>query len=78
MERQARDHALTISTTPRENSQPAAEADSCVFDNWFDRIEADVRDRVREFLKAMIEEEPAATLVRPRYGRLAKEAELLG
>src|SRR5882672_9242829 len=64
---------MTSSTTTRVRSQLAPEAESPFFDNWFDPLEAEIRGRVREFLQAMIEEELEATLMRPRYGRLAKE-----
>jgi hypothetical protein len=37
-----------------------------LLDNWFDPIEAGLRDRVREFIQAMIESELEAALVRPR------------
>lgn len=37
-----------------------------LFDDWFDPIEACVRERVREFIGAMIEDELDATLLRPR------------
>ena len=37
-------------------------------DDWFDPIEAGVRDRVREFIQAMIEGELDAAIMRPRYG----------
>ena len=40
-----------------------------LFDDWFDPIEAVVRDRVRGFIQAMIEGELGVTLERPRYGR---------
>jgi putative transposase len=43
-----------------------------LFDNWFDPIEAGLRDRVREFLHAMLEGELDEALSRPRYGRRAK------
>jgi hypothetical protein len=48
-----------------------SEAESAVhlLDDWFDPIEAGLRDRVREFIQAMIESELEAVLVRPRYGR---------
>jgi putative transposase len=39
------------------------------FDDWFDPIEAGVRDRVRGFIQAMIEGELDERLMRPRYGR---------
>jgi putative transposase len=65
---------MTSSTTTPVSSQPASGAEGHLFDNWFDPIEARIRDRVREIIQAMIEEELAATLMRPRYGRLAKDA----
>jgi hypothetical protein len=37
------------------------------FDNWFDPIEAGLRDRVREFIHAMIQGELDTALSRPRY-----------
>src|ERR1700756_702918 len=43
-----------------------------LLDDWFDPIEAGLRDRVREFIQAMIESELEAALVRPRYGRRPK------
>jgi len=46
----------------------------CIFRRWFDPIEACVRERVREFIGAMIEGELDATLLRPRYERLPKNA----
>src|SRR5947209_12314041 len=55
-------------------AQPEAETAVYLFDDWFDPIETCVRDRVREFIQAMIEGELDATLLRPRYGRLAKHA----
>ena len=39
------------------------------FDNWFDPIEIGVRERVREFIEALIRGELDAVLARPRYGR---------
>ena len=42
-------------TRKLEASQPAAETAVHLFDNWFDPIEAGLRDRVREFIHAMIE-----------------------
>ena len=43
-----------------------------LFDNWFDPIEAGLRERVREFIQAMIEGELDEALSRPRYARRAK------
>src|SRR5579863_6269124 len=62
---------MAISTTTAETSQPGSEAEAHVFDNWFDVLESEVRDRVRGFIQTMIEEELEATLMRPRYGRRA-------
>lgn len=55
-------------------AQPEAETAAYLFDDWFDPIEACVRERVREFIGAMIEGELEGTLLRPRYGRLSKKA----
>jgi hypothetical protein len=43
-----------------------------LFDNWFDPIEAGLRDRTREFLQAMFEAELEEVLARSRYSRRAK------
>jgi transposase-like protein len=45
-----------------------------LLDDWFDPIEAGLRDRVREFIEGMIEAELEAALSRPRYARRRKEA----
>jgi len=63
---------MTNITTKLESSQPAAETAVHLFDNWFDPIEAGLRDRVREFIHAMIEGELDLALSRPRYARHAK------
>jgi hypothetical protein len=55
--------------TKSESSQPVGETAVYLFDDWFDPIEAGVRDRVRGFIQAMIEGELDETLMRPRYGR---------
>jgi hypothetical protein len=39
--------------TKPDSSQPAAETAVYLFDDWFDPIEAGVRNRVREFIQAM-------------------------
>ena len=57
-------------STKSESSQPAT--DTYLFEDWFDPIEAGVRDRVREFIQAMVEGELDTTLMRRRYGRRAK------
>src|SRR6516162_6238691 len=56
-------------TTKHDSSQPVADTAVYLFDDWFDPIEAAVRDRVRGFIQAMIEGELDGTLERPRYGR---------
>jgi putative transposase len=52
-----------------EAVHPEAEATDYVFDNWFDPIEAGLRERVRGFIETMLETELDAVLARPRYGR---------
>src|SRR5438876_7343344 len=63
---------MTSITTKLESSQPAAETAVYLFDHWFDPIETGLRDRVREFIHAMIEGELDMALSRPRYARHAK------
>src|SRR5436190_18477454 len=63
---------MTSITTKPDSSRPAAEATVDLFDNWFDPIETGVRERVREFIHAMIEGELDMSLSRPRYARGAK------
>src|SRR5271170_1383769 len=62
---------MTNITTKLE-SQPAAETAVHLFDTWFDPIETGLRDRVREFIHAMIEGELDLALSRPRYARHTK------
>jgi putative transposase len=59
------------STTP---CLPQSEIETAehLFDNWFDPIEAGLRDRAREFLQAMLEAELDEVLARSRYARRAK------
>jgi putative transposase len=61
----------SYSTTPL---LPQSETDTAVglFDHWFDAIEVGLRDRVREFLQAMLESELDGVLERSRYVRLGK------
>ena len=59
---------MTSITTNADSSQPAAETAVDLFDNWFDPIETGVRERVREFIHAMIEGELDLSLSRPRHG----------
>src|SRR6516164_8728142 len=55
-------------------SQSEAETGTRLLDDWFDPIEAALRDQVRSFIQAMIEAELEAVLARPRYGRRPKPA----
>ena len=61
------------STTP---CLPQSEIETAehLFDNWFDPIEAGLRDRAREFLQAMFEAELDELLARSRYARRAKRS----
>jgi len=52
--------------------QPTIETTEQLFDNWFDPIEAELRDRARGFLQAMFEAELEETLARSRYARRRK------
>jgi len=54
-------------TTPA-CSQGEAEAAPQLFNDWFDPIEIEVRDRAREFIEELIRGELEAVLARPRYG----------
>jgi putative transposase len=65
---------MTNVTTKPDSSQPQSETAVHLFDNWFDPIEAGLRDRVREFIHAMIEGELDSALSRPRYGRHEKRS----
>ena len=63
---------MTSVTTKPDFSQRCGERAVYLFDNWFDPIEGGLRDRVREFIHAMIEGELDMALSRPRYARHAK------
>jgi putative transposase len=56
--------------------QPQSENKTAVqlFDNWFDPIEASLRDRIHEFLQAMLEAELDEVLDRSRYARRVKRS----
>ena len=58
----------TTPCLPQSEIEPAEQ----LFDNWFDPIEAALRDRTREFLQAMFEGELDGVLARLRYVRPAK------
>ena len=60
---------MTSITTKPDSLQPAAEMAVDLFDNWFDPIETEVRERARGFIEELIRGELDAVLARPRYGR---------
>ena len=60
---------MTSTTTKPAARQLDAETAVYLFDDWFDPIEAGLRDRVREFVEELIRSELDAALSRPRYGR---------
>ncbi|MGH9586520.1 MAG: IS256 family transposase [Acidobacteriaceae bacterium] len=62
-----------IITTPCLR-QSEIETTERLFDNWFDPIESNLRDRAREFLQAMFEAELDEALSRSRYARRARPA----
>ena len=55
-------------TTKPEPSQSRSESIH-LFDDWFDPIETEVRERARDFIEELIRGELDAALARPRYGR---------
>ncbi len=60
---------MTSTTTKPDAVQPEAATAVYLFDDWFDPIEAGLRDRVRDFIETMIRTELDAALARPRYAR---------
>ena len=45
---------MTKLTTKSGSFEPASDTAAHLFDNWFDPIEIGVRERVREFIEALI------------------------
>jgi transposase-like protein len=60
---------MTSSITKTDSSQREADTAPQLFDDWFDPIETEVRDRARQFIEELIRGELDAALARPRYGR---------
>src|SRR6266436_5312624 len=60
---------MTSTITKTDSSQREAETAPQLFDDWFDPIETEVRDRARQFIEELIRGELDAALARPRYGR---------
>src|SRR3954449_1023615 len=60
-----------MSNTITKTNSPEREAATApqLFDDWFDPIETEVRDRARQFIEELIRSELDAALARPRYGR---------
>jgi len=67
--RRTGDYAMMSTTTKSAADLPDAETAVYLFDDWFDPIEAGLRDRVRDFIETMIRTEFDAALGRPRYAR---------
>jgi putative transposase len=63
----------TITTRSLPHSE--IEETEGLFDNWFDPIEAGVRDRVRGFIESMLEAELEDALSRSRYTRRKESSE---
>jgi transposase-like protein len=68
------DYAMTSHSTIPDQPQSETETAVQLFDNWFDPIEAGLRDRAREFLQTMFEAELDEVLDRSRYIRRAKRS----
>jgi transposase-like protein len=66
---------MTKITTKPDSSQPACETVVDLFDNWFDPIETEVRDRARGFIEELIRGELDDALARQRYQRSKKAAD---
>ena len=65
---------MTSTTTNAAAVHLEGEVTGYLFDNWFDPIEAGLRERVRGFIETMLETELEAVLARPRYGRQPTDA----
>jgi transposase-like protein len=65
---------MTNNITTPFMPQLETKATADLFDNWFDPVEAGLRDRAREFLQAMLEAELDEVLGRSRYVRGANNA----
>jgi transposase-like protein len=53
---------------------PTGQPEARLFDTWIDPIETGVRERVRDWIEALIKAELNAALGRPRYGRAVGNA----
>jgi transposase-like protein len=68
------DYAMTSHSTMPDLPQSETGTAVHLFDNWFDPIEAGLRDRIHELLQAMLEAELDEVLERSRYARRAKRS----
>src|SRR5947199_4531372 len=64
---------MTNVTMKSDSFESATDTAAHLFDNWFDPIESGLRERVREFIEALICGELDAALARARYGRAMKD-----
>jgi putative transposase len=62
-------------TTKPPGLQLGTETAAYLFDDWFDPIEAGLREQVRAFIEELIRGELDAALARPRYARQVKHKE---
>lgn len=60
---------MNSSTTPMSPDHAPTTGDEFLFDNWFDSIEAGIRERVRGFVEAMIRTELDEAIGRARSAR---------
>lgn len=60
---------MSSTTTPTSPDHASAAGNEFIFDNWFDPIEAGLRERMRGFIEAMMQTELDAALGRARYAR---------
>jgi len=60
---------MTDFISKTDAAHPASQPQARVFDDWIDPIETGVRERVRDWIEALIQSELDAALGRPRYGR---------
>ena len=56
---------MTNNSTNSPALQSQAETAGHLLDDWFDPIEAGLRDRVREFIQGMIEAESGSGIIPP-------------
>src|SRR5215210_2516084 len=59
-------------------AHPTGQPEARLFDDWIDPIETGVRERVRDWIEALIEAELEAALGRPRYGRKGRQDQPAG